>query len=111
MQVMQSCAVPGLRYIADGAAPLVPKPWVEQSLVAHSPDDSKYKEYLKPRGHEKGPLWMPFWEPDELEALRAKHFAKEVSSVEVGLHSAYQDSTRLGWLWQWMQVLHIFPLQ
>ncbi|CAK0731510.1 hypothetical protein CVIRNUC_000004 [Coccomyxa viridis] len=83
VEVMQSCAVPGLRYIADGAAPLVPKPWVEQSLVAHSPDDSKYKEYLKPRGHEKGPLWMPFWEPDELEALRAKHFAKEVSSVEM----------------------------
>ena len=100
--MLDSQAIPGLRYIADGASPIVTDPKVEQSLVAHSPDDSKYKEYLKPPGHGKGPLWMPFWEPHELEALRAKRFAEKVTSAEVRLRSAYQDSTRLGLLWQWM---------
>ena len=66
---------------------MIPKPWTEQSLVAHYPDESKFKQYLKPPGHLCGPLWMPFWEPHELEALRAKHFADKVSSAEVG-HSA-----------------------
>ena len=101
MQVMQSGSIPGLRYIADGTSPLVPKPNVEQSLVAHSPDDSKYKEYLKPPGHESGPLWMPFWELEELEALRAKRFAEVVTHEQVGFRPAYQNSTGLGWLWQW----------
>ncbi len=51
--------------------------------MAHYPDDSKYKQYLKPPGHDR-PLWMPFWEPHELEALQVKDFAEKVSSVEVG---------------------------
>ena len=95
MQVMQSCAVPGLRYIADGSSPLVPDPMAEQSLVAHSPNVSKYKEYLKPPGHSASPLWMPFWEPHELEALRAKRYAKKVTAVEVGHCVLSQKSTRL----------------
>ncbi len=90
-----------MRYIADGISPVVPNPGVQQSLVAHSPDDSKYKEYLKPPGHESGPLWMPFWELGELEALRAKRFAEKVTHAEVGLRPACQNFTRLGWLWQW----------
>ena len=94
-------AAPGMRYIADGISPVVPNPGVQQSLVAHSPDDSKYKEYLKPPGHESGPLWMPFWELGELEALRAKRFAEKVTHAEVGLRPACQNFTRLGWLWQW----------
>ncbi|CAK0748564.1 hypothetical protein CVIRNUC_001842 [Coccomyxa viridis] len=52
------------------------------SHVAHYPDDSKYKQYLKPPGHDR-PLWMPFWEPHELEALQVKDFAEKVSSVEL----------------------------
>ena len=88
-------ALPGLRYIADGAAPIVTDPSVEQSLVAHSPDVRKYKEYLKPPGHLASPLWMPVWELHELEALRAKLFAKEVTREQVGRCSAGQISTRL----------------
>ncbi len=83
MQVLESYAVPGLRYIVDGTSPLVPDPSVEQSLVAHSPDVSKYKEYLKPPGHSASPLWMPCWEPHELEALRAKVFSQKVTHAEV----------------------------
>ena len=86
----QSC-----RYIADGVSPVVTEPEAEQSLVAHYPDESKYKQYLKPRGHVGGPLWMPFWEPEELEALRAKHFAEKVSSAEVGHPVCSQKSTPL----------------
>ena len=82
--MLGSRVVPGLRYIADGAPPVVTQPEVEQSLVAHSPDESKYKEYLKPPGHLPSPLWMPSWEPHELEALRAKRFAQKVTPVEVG---------------------------
>ena len=52
--------------------------------MAHSPDESKYNEYLKPIGHLTGPLWMPFWEPSELEALRAKLFEGKVTHMEVG---------------------------
>ena len=62
--------------------------------MAHYPDDSKYKQYLKPPGHD-GPLWMPFWEPHELEALRAKHFEEKVSSVEVGHPVPGQKATQL----------------
>ena len=71
--------VPGLHYISDGASPVVSGLTAEQSLVAHYSDESKYKQYLKPLGHLCGPLWMPFWEPDELEALRAKHSLRERS--------------------------------
>ena len=92
---MQSCAVPGLRYIADRVTPLVPQPQAEQSLVAHSPDRSKYKDYLKATGHMPGPLWMPFWELHELEALRAKLYAGKVTPVEVGHSAPSQKSTCL----------------
>ena len=95
LQVLGARDVPGLRYIADGAAPIVTDPKVEQSLVAHSPDVSKYKEYLKPPGHSASPLWMPVWELHELEALRAKLFAKEVTREQVGRCLACQKSSRL----------------
>ena len=64
--------------------------------MAHSPDVRKYKEYLKPPRHAKAPLWMPIWELEELEALRAKRFAEEVTHEQVGLRPACQDATRLG---------------
>ena len=86
-------AVPGLRYIADGAPPIVTDPMVEQSLVAHYPDDSKYKQYLKPPGQSASPLWMPIWEPHELVALRARRYAKKVTAVEVGHCVLSQKST------------------
>lgn len=84
MQLLQCQAIPGLRYIADGATPLIDEPDLEQSFVAHSPDELKYKDYLKPEGHLAGPLWMPFWELAEMEALRAKHYSERVTSQEVG---------------------------
>ena len=77
-------AHPGLRYIADGASPLMTRPRVEQSFVAHSPDESKYREYMKPDDHLPGPLWMPLWETHELEALRVKRFEKKVTHEKVG---------------------------
>ncbi|BDA48114.1 probable crinkler effector protein 15 [Coccomyxa sp. Obi] len=58
-----------LYYIADGAMPLVDLE-VKQSLVAHSPDDSKYKEYLKIDNAASSPLYMPFWDEEELELVR-----------------------------------------
>ena len=64
--------IPGVRYIADGASALLTELVVDQSFTAHAPDDSKYNEYLKPEGHVAAPLWMPFWEMHELEALRVK---------------------------------------
>ena len=73
--MLEAQALPGLRYIADGAAPIATDPSVEQSLVALSPDVCKYKEFLKAHRHANAPLWMPIWEPEELEALRAKRFA------------------------------------
>ena len=82
-QVLASQAIPGLRYIADGASPLLAAPKVEQSFVAHSPDRSKYKEYMKPPKHLASPLWMPFWELDELETLRAKRFEGTVTHEKV----------------------------
>ena len=84
LQMLGHPGARGCRYIADGDSPVVSDLHAEQSLVAHYPDRSKYKQYLKPPGHKAAPLWMPFWEPDELEALRAKHFAEKVSSAEVG---------------------------
>ena len=84
MQMLAGTAVPGLRYIADGASPLLDEVQAEQSLVTHSPDEDKYSEYLKPPGHAPAPLWMPFWELPELEALRAKRFAEKVTHVKVG---------------------------
>ena len=51
--------------------------------MAHSPDRSKYKEYMKPRKHLPRPLRMPFWEIDELETLRAKCFEGKVTHEEV----------------------------
>lgn len=60
-----------LYYIVDGAVPLVDLE-VKQSLVAHSPDDSRYKEYLKIRGAASSPLYMPFWDEEELELVRLK---------------------------------------
>lgn len=96
MQVLHYCNVPGLRYIADGAGPLLPEPHIEQSLVAHYPDESKYKQYLMPVGHLSGPLWMPFWEPSELEALRAKRFEGKVTHVEVGPFHLYTRNSHAG---------------
>lgn len=60
-----------LRYIVDGATPLVDL-IVKQSMVAHSPDDSKYKEYLKINNAAGSPLYMPFWDEEELEIARLK---------------------------------------
>ncbi|CAL8466521.1 g6057 [Coccomyxa elongata] len=74
VQMLYSGKTNKLRYIADGVAPLIPNVQVVQSLVAHSPDESV--EYMKPRGHLAAPLYMPFWEIDELKAVRPKLFPK-----------------------------------
>ena len=63
-----------LRYIADGAAPLYAEPVVDQSFVAHYPDDRQYKNYLKATTNLPSPLYMPFWELKELKEMRAKKF-------------------------------------
>lgn len=72
-----------LRYIADGVAPLFPRVQVVQSFVAHFPDREKYKQYMKPNGHAAAPLYMPFWEMHELDALREMQYPN-VSRDEVG---------------------------
>ena len=82
--MLSSHAIPGLRYIADGASPLRTEPHVEQSFVALEPDESKYKNYLKPRNHVTSELRMPFWETSELEALQAKRYEGKVTCEEVG---------------------------
>ena len=99
MQDLIKVPFPEMRYIADGATPLVPAPQVEQSMVAHYPDLSKYKKYLKPDNHMSGPLWMPVWELPELEALRAKRFAGKVTAAQVGLSDGKCSSWVGPWLW------------
>ena len=76
--------MPDFRYIADGAAPLSLPQKVTRSLVAHSPADSKYRPYMKQKGHLGVPLYMPFWEVHELEKLRERLYYDLVSAEEVG---------------------------
>ncbi len=73
-QMLLSEEVSSLRYIADGVAPFIPGGQVAQLLVAHSPDHQQYKQYMKPRGHLPVPLYMPFWELHELEAVRQRFY-------------------------------------
>ena len=83
LQVLKPGGFPGLRYIADGTSPLKNAPAVEQSFVAHSPEESKYMDYLKPPNHLPFELWMPLWELHEMEALRARCFEGKVTREEV----------------------------
>ena len=72
-----------VRYIADGTSPLLDAPVVEQSFVAHSPDRSKFKEYLKPKGHLTAPVYMPHWDMEELEILRAGLYSQSITPEQV----------------------------
>ena len=82
-QVLRVPTLGPLRYIADGISPLLDAPVVEQSFVAHSPDRSKFKEYLKPRGHLAAPVYMPHWDMEELEILRAGLYSNSITPEQV----------------------------
>ena len=47
--------------------------------MAHSPDRSKFKGYLKPKGHLSGPVYMPHWDMEELEILRAGLYSDSIT--------------------------------
>lgn len=64
----------GLKYIADGVSPIYYKLAAQQSIVAHSPDVERYKEFMKQEGHSPYPFWMPIWNCDELEELRSRRY-------------------------------------
>ena len=73
-----------LGYIVDGATPLVNQLAVEQSFVAHSPDDSKYNKYLNIKGAVSAPLFMPLWDEEELDIVRIKQY-EDISKEQVCL--------------------------
>ena len=64
----------GLKYIADEVSPIFYYLAAQQSIVAHSPDVERYKEFMKQEGHSPYPFWMPIWNCDELEELRSKRY-------------------------------------
>ena len=72
-----------LRYIVDGASPYLQLE-VAQSIVAHSPDTSKYKDYLKLSDASNAPLYMPHWDKDELESVRVELY-QDVTRQQVCL--------------------------
>ncbi|BDA48352.1 hypothetical protein COCOBI_12-0280 [Coccomyxa sp. Obi] len=63
-----------VKYVADGVTPVYNPLAAEQSVVAHSPDVERFKEYMKQEGHLPSPLWMPTWDDYEMEELRARRF-------------------------------------
>ncbi|KAK9917295.1 hypothetical protein WJX75_002893 [Coccomyxa subellipsoidea] len=61
-----------LRYIVDGAKPFSAGLSVAQSIVVHDPSPHRYKDYMKVQGAANRPLFMPFWDIAELDAVREK---------------------------------------
>lgn len=61
-----------LRYIVDGAKPFSAGLSVAQSIVVHDPNPHRYKDYTKVQGAADRPLFMPFWDIAELDAVREK---------------------------------------
>lgn len=60
-----------VRYIVDGAMPRLSLA-APQSFVAHSPNYSRYKEYMKQNAAAAAPLYMPFWDEEELNIVRQR---------------------------------------
>lgn len=74
MRVLRSGKDRELRYIVDDARPCR-RLQVSQSFVVHLPDDtwpSRYRHYLKLRGAECAPAYMPQWDYEELDTVRRK---------------------------------------
>ena len=65
-----------MKYIADGVSPIYYHLAGQQSVVAHSPDVQRFKQFMKPAGHLPNPVWMPVWDDTELEELRSRMFPK-----------------------------------
>ena len=64
-----------VRYIVDGEMPCLTLA-VPQSIVAHSPNYSQYKDYMKLDAAAKSPLYMPIWDEEELNIVRTRMYPK-----------------------------------
>ncbi|BDA48393.1 probable disintegrin and metalloproteinase with thrombospondin mo at N-terminal half [Coccomyxa sp. Obi] len=82
-----------VKYVAVGVSPVYKPLTAEQSVVAHSYDLERFKEYMKPEGHLPSPLWMPIWDADELEELRSRRFPQIDSQLgSVWLDFSHEDA-------------------
>ncbi len=63
-----------VRYILDGAKPYLSLDAV-RSIVTHYPEPSRYKgykEYMKLNLAAATPMYMPFWDNQELDIVRQR---------------------------------------
>ena len=70
MQVLRD-RYENVRYIVDGAMPRLSLSAL-QSFVAHYPDSSQHKSYMKLDTAAAAPLYMPFWDEEELDIVRQR---------------------------------------